>query len=148
MTAANKTAKTTEVFESMMNINPDSFKDGYSKLAEGVSAMAEFQKGSVEALMAAAGAFAKGVEQMTAEQASFTKAAFEDGVANAKAAATSGSIQEAFDLNSEFMRASVEKNLNQFNKVAEICVETSKGTAAPLSERYGELVEKIQAYRP
>ncbi len=148
MTTEKKTAKAADPFESMTNFNPESFKEGYEKLAEGVSAAADFQKGSFDAVVASAGAVAKGVEKLTSEQAAFVKSSFENGVETAKAAAASGSVQEALEINSDFLRSSFEKNLNQFNKVSELWVETSKEALAPLSERYGELVEKIQAYRP
>jgi len=148
MTASNKTTKSAEAFETMASMNPENFKLGYEKFAESMSMFTDFQKNSMEALMASAGAFAKGVEKLTAEQSAFVKASFEETVANAKTAATSKNVQEALDVNAEFMRGSFEKNLGQINKVANIWVETAKDTAEPLTERYGELVEKIQTYRP
>jgi phasin family protein len=146
MAAAKKTA-TAEMFD-MKAFGPESFKEGYEKFAEGVSSFADFQKESLNALMASASAFAKGVEKLTAEQAAFTKASFEDTVATAKAAAATKTLQEAIELNSDFVRASVEKNLGQINKVADIWTSTAKDTVEPLTVRYTELVEKIQAYRP
>ncbi len=132
----------------MKAYSPENFKEGYEKFAEGLTSLADFQKESMNALMASAGAFAKGFEKLTAESASFSKAAFEDTVANAKAAASAKSLQEAVELNSNFMRSSVEKNLGQINKVADIWATTAKDTVEPLTERYTELVEKIQSFRP
>lgn len=148
MAATKKVADQTEAFEKLTGIGADSYKEGYEKFAQGVSAVADFQKGSMEALMASAGAFAKGFEKLTSEQTSFAKTAFEEVVANAKASSTSKSVQEAIDLNSDFVRKSIEKNLAQVTKVADIWVETAKETAEPLTAQYGELVEKIQAFRP
>ena len=146
MAAAKKTA-TADAFD-MKAFSPETFKEGYEKFAEGVTSFADFQKESLNALMASAGAFAKGFEKLTAENASFSKAAFEETVATAKAASAAKTLQEAIDLNSEFMRTSVEKNLGQINKVADICSGTAKETVEPLTERYSELVEKIQSFRP
>ena len=148
MATTKKAANTAETFETMTAMSPETFKQGYEKMAEGFSTFADFQKGSMEAVMASAGAFAKGVEKLATEQSTFVKAAFEDGVATAKAASGSKSVQEAIDLNSEFVREAVEKNLGQFNKVADICIETTKDTVEPLTARYSELVEKIQSFRP
>ena len=148
MATTKNTTNGAEAFEALTQLNPESFKEGYEKFAEGVSAFADFQKGSVEAVMASAGAFAKGFEKLASEQSAFVKASFEEGVATAKAASSSKSVQEAIDLNSEFVREAVQKNLGQFNKVADICIETTKETVEPLSVRYTELVEKIQSYRP
>ena len=148
MAAAKKTTtKAADAFE-IKAFSPESFKEGYEKFAEGVSSFADFQKESLNALMVSAGAFTKGFEKLTAEQTAFSKAAYEDTVATAKAASASKTVQEAFELNSDFVRLSVEKNLGQINKVADICAETAKDTVEPLSARYSELVEKIQAFRP
>jgi len=148
MAAAKKTTATVADAFDMKAFSPEAFKEGYEKFAEGVSSFADFQKESLDALMASAGAFAKGVEKLTAEQSAFTKAAFEETVATAKAATAAKTLQEAIELNSEFVRETVEKNLGQINKVADICAATAKDTVEPLTARYSDLVEKIQAYRP
>jgi len=148
MATAKKTTKPADSFESMMNINPDAFKEGYEKMAESMTVFADFQKGSVEAMMTSAGAFAKGFEKMAAEQTAFTKAAFEDSAAMAQAATSSGNPQEAFEMTTDYVRKTLETSLGQVSKVADIWMETSKETVEPMSVRYGELVEKIQSFRP
>ncbi|MEX6634327.1 phasin family protein [Hyphococcus lacteus] len=144
------TAKTTNIADAfdIEAFSPESFKEGYEKFAEGVSSFADFQKESLSAIMASAGAFTKGIEKLTAEQTAFSKAAFEETVANVKAASATKSLNDAVELNSQFVRTSIEKNLGQINKVADICSETAKDSVEPLTTRYSDLVEKIQAYRP
>jgi len=148
MATTKKTTNGAEAFETMTAMSPEMFKEGYEKVAEGFSTFADFQKDSMEAVMASAGVFAKGVEKLTSEQSAFVKAVFEDGMATAKAASSTNNVQESIGLNSEFVRGAVEKNLGQFNKVADICMETTKDAVEPLTARYSELVEKIQSYRP
>lgn len=148
MTTTKKTAKDATGFEALGAFNPESFKEGYEKFAEGVSTVADFHKGSLEALMASAGALAKGVEKMTSDQTAFLKDAYENGAATAQAAASSKSVQETFEINSEFVRGAMEKNLGQISKTADLWIETAKQTAEPLTARYSEVVEKIQSYRP
>ena len=143
--AAAKTA--ADAFD-MKAFSPESFKEGYEKFAEGMSSFADFHKESLNALMVSAGAFAKGVEKLTSENAAFSKTAFEETVATAKAASAAKTLQEAIELNSDFMKTSVEKNIGQINKVADIWSSTAKDTVEPLTERYSALVEKIQSYRP
>lgn len=143
-----RTTKSADAFEAMPAFNTETFKAGYEKMAESFSAVADFHKGSVEAMIASVSALAKGVEKISTENAGFLKASFEESVATAKAASTSKSVQEAVDINSEFVRASIEKNLGQFNKVSELWLETARGAAEPITVRYSELVEKIQTYRP
>ncbi|WP_375202716.1 phasin family protein [Hyphococcus sp.] len=142
------TAKTAADAFDMKAFGPDSFKEGYDKFAEGMSSFADFQKESLNAMMASAGAFTKGMEKLTSESAAFSKSAFEETVATAKAASAAKTLQEAMELNSDFMKTSVEKNLGQINKVADIWASTAKDTVEPLTERYSALVEKIQSFRP
>lgn len=148
MTATKKTDKTADAFETLTTVNPEAFKEGYEKFAEGASTVADFQKDSYEAFVASAGAFAKGFEKLASEQTSFVKTAFENTVANAKAVASAKSPQEAFELSSEFARSAVENNLGQVNKAADLWIETTKETVEPLTARYSEMVEKIQSFRP
>src|SRR3990167_1746782 len=147
--AAKKTAETAgeESFEALTAFSPDTFKDGYEKLAKGMNSWADFQKSSVEAMMASAGVFAKGFEKAASTQASFVKEQFEEGVATAKAAATSKSLQEALELQNEFVRTAVEKNLGQASKLAEHWTGVAKEASDPLTKRYGEFVELVQSYR-
>lgn len=148
MAATKKTANGADAFEKMMNINPETLKEGYEKIAESMGAVAEFQKGSVEAVMASAGAFAKGMEKLASEHTTFAKVAMEEGLENAKAASAASNVQDAIDMNREFMRKAIETNLGQVSKVTDIVVETAKETVEPLTAHYGEFVEKVQAYRP
>lgn len=147
--AAKKSAENAaaESFEALTSFSPDAFKDGYEKFAKGLNSWADFQKGSVEALMASAGAFAKGFEAAASTQATFVKEQFEDGVATAKAAVASKSVQEAIELQNEFVRAAFEKNLGHATKLADHWTGVAKEAADPLTKRYGEFVELVQSYR-
>lgn len=146
---AKKTAETTatETFEALTTFSPDTFKDGYEKFAKSLNSWADFQKGSFEAMMASAGAFAKGFEKAATTQATFVKEQYEEGVATAKAAAASKSFQEAVELQNEFVRAAFEKNLGHASKLAEHWSGVAKEASDPISKRYGEFVELVQAYR-
>ena len=146
--AGKKSADTAgETFEAAMSFSPESFKDGYEKFAKGISSWADFQKGSVEAFMSAAGVMAKGFEKAASTQASFVKEQFEEGVATAKAAAASKSVQEAIELQNEFVRTAFEKNLGHVSQLADHWSSVTKEASDPLTKRYGEFVEFVQAYR-
>ncbi len=148
MATAKKTEAGGNAFDAFATINPDSFKEGYEKFAETATAFADFNKNAMEAVMTAASAYSKGIEKLTAENTDFIKSSYEHAVSVGKSVASAKSPQEAFDIQSEFTRESVEKNLGQANKVSDLWVDTTKKTMAPLTERYSELVEKIQSYRP
>lgn len=148
MATAKKTAAANDVLETLAGVNTGAFKEGYEKFAQSLTTFADFQKGSLEAFMASAGTLAKGVEKAASVQSAFLKSSYEEGVAAAKAAATSKSAQEALDIQSDYFRTAFEKNLGQINKMADHWLATTKEVAEPITERYGELVEMIQSYRP
>ena len=147
--ATKKTAENAaaETFDALTTFSPDAFKDGYEKLAKSMNSWADFQKSSVEAMMASAGVFAKGFEKAATTQASFVKEQLEEGVATAKAAAASKSVQEALELQNEFVRTAFEKNLGHATKLADHWTGVAKEASDPLTKRYGEFVEMVQSYR-
>ncbi len=147
-TTANKIENMSEAFESMTIATPEFFKDSYEKAAKNMSDFADFQKASLEAMMASAGVFAKAVEQSATEHAAFVKESVEDGVSAAQACASSKSIQDVMTVQNDYVRSAVEKNINQFNKVADHWMSVSKEVSEPITEQYGSLVEKVQAFRP
>lgn len=147
MATAKKTANDSAEAFAQHVFGPDGLKEGYEKLAKGLSDAAEIQKGAMEALLASAGSLTKGVERAAAEQSAYLKTAYDDGVAVAKATASSKSLQEAVEVQTDFLRSAVEKNLNQLSKMADLWLEASNEASKPLTARYGELIEKVQAYR-
>jgi phasin family protein len=147
--AAKKTDENvaTEAFESLTTFSPDAFKDGYEKFAKGMTSWAEFQTRSVEAFMASAGVLAKGLEKAASSQAGFVKEQLENSVATAKAATASKSVQEAIELQNEFVRTAFEKNLGHATKLADHWSSVAKEAADPITKRYSEFVDLVQSYR-
>jgi len=148
MATAKKTASATESFETWTAATPEAFKEGYEKLAGGFTKWADFNRESLEAVTASAGRLAKAFEKAASEHNAFAKEAYEDGVAAFKATTSSKSVQEAIDIQSDFLRSAFEKNLGQFNKLADHWLTSTKEAAEPLTTRYSEFVDMVQSYRP
>lgn len=146
MTAAKNAA--TEAFEAFTNANPEAFKEGYEKLAKSMTNFTEINKGAVEALMASAGVVTRGVERVAAEHNAFLKTIYEDGVAAFKATAASKSVQEIVSIQAEYVRVQTEKNLSQFTKLSEHWSAIAKEASEPVTQRYGEMIERVQSFRP
>ncbi len=127
--------------------NTDTFKDGYEKFTNGLNSLTDFQKGSLEAMIAATTAFTKGFEQAASAQAGFVKEQYEDAVALAKAASASKSAQEAVELQTEFARTAFERNLALVTKLAEHWNGVAREASEPMTKRYAEFVELTQSYR-
>ncbi len=152
MTTNGKTTKTAQSngqgFDAFSMMNPEAFKDGYERFAKSATAFADFQKGSLEAVMACAGAYARGLEKAASEQTAFVKEAYEDGVSAAKSATSAGSVQEAFEVQSAYAQSALEKNMSFATKIADHWSGVTREATDPLSKRYGEFVEVVQTYRP
>ncbi|MBI1392147.1 MAG: hypothetical protein GC152_05325 [Alphaproteobacteria bacterium] len=144
---ATKT-KTAEAFDFAQIMTPESFKEGFDKAAESLRDATEFQKEAMEAMMTSAGVYAKGVEKAASEHSAFVKESYDDGAAAMKAATSASSVQEALEIQSEFSRSIMEKNLSFVAKLADHWTAVAKEATDPLAKRYGEFVEKVQAYRP
>lgn len=143
---ATKKTAAAEGFETL-GFNTDTFKDGYEKFAKGLNSFADFQKGSLEAMMASSNVFAKGFEQAASAQASFVKEQYEEAVALAKAASSSKSVQETIELQTEFARTAFERNLGLVTKLADHWNGVAKEASEPMTKRYAEFVDMVQSYR-
>lgn len=143
---ATKKTAAAEGFETL-GFNTDSFKDGYEKFTKSMNSFADFQKGSLEAMMASTSAYAKGFEKAASAQASFVKEQYEETVALAKAASTSKSVQETIELQTEFARTALERNLALATKLADHWNGVAKEASEPMTKRYAEFVEMVQSYR-
>lgn len=141
-----KKSATAEGFETL-GFSPDAFKDGYEKFSKSLNSFADFQKGSLEAMMASATTVAKGFEQAASAQAGFVKEQYEETVALAKAASSSKSVQETIEMQSEFAKTVFERNLGLVTKLADHWNGVAKEASEPLTKRYGEFVEMVQSYR-
>ena len=143
---ATKKNHAAEGFETL-GFTTDTFKDGYDKFAKSLSSLADFQKASVEAMMASTNVLTKGFEQAASAQASFVKEHYEETVALAKAASASKSVQEAIELQTEFARTAFERNLGLVTKLADHWNGVAKEAAEPMTKRYAEFVDMVQSYR-
>lgn len=141
-----KKSAAAEGFDTL-SFNTDTFKDGYEKFAKGLNSFADFHKGSLEAMMASANAYAKGFEKAASAQAGVVKEQYEDGVALAKAASASKSVQETIELQTEFARTMFERNLGLVSTLADHWNGVAKEASEPLTKRYSEFVEMVQSYR-
>ncbi len=143
--AARKTTAAEGI--ETLSFNTDSFKDGYEKFAKGLNSFADFQKSSLEAMMASSNTLAKGFEKAAADQASFVKEQYEETVALAKAASSSKSVQETIELQTEFARTAFERNLGLVTRLADHWNGVAREAAEPMTKRYAEFVDMVQSYR-
>jgi phasin family protein len=142
MTTKSKTTKTTEeaakTYEDVMSAS----KQGVETAAKAYDEFMALSRENVEAMIASGNAAAKGVEEINAEVMAFNKVAFEDGMAAAKAVMSAKTVQDAFDLQTEWVKASFDSYMAQATKVGELAAKVSQAAFQPVNERFATMVEK------
>jgi len=137
-----------ETMESFATAQSEAMKDGFEKVMTGFSKVGEFNKSTFDAYVTSANAVTKNFEALTDESATFAKKSVEDSMAAAKAAASSRSVQELIELNTDYVKSTFEGYMSQMNKMTDMMLATAKDASDPINERYAALVEMVQSYRP
>lgn len=144
------TKKPTEAAESVFKTATDGYEkmtaEAKSRMDEAVKAYDEFAvlgKETADAMMAASTAYAKGLEQLTAEWLSFSKQSVEEGIATTKALLGARTIQEVVDLQANFTKAQFDQIMTQGAKFGEMATKVAQETFEPLNARASLAVEKF-----
>ncbi len=123
------------------------FKDGVEKSLTAINEANAQSKRNMEAVAASVTAAAKGAETLGAQVMAYSKKAFEDQVAQAKALATAKSVQEVVELQTAFAKTAMETYIAELNRASEVVSSTVKDSLRPLNERATAVVEQFQAAR-
>jgi phasin family protein len=118
-------------------------KDRIQAATKGYGEMTDFGKDTVEAFVAASSATAKAVEAINAEVLAFSKTAFEDSVAAAKAVLAAKTLKEVVDLQTEFAKTAFESYVQQSSKLGEMTAKLTQEAMQPISARFQAAVEKF-----
>ena len=141
--AAAETVKTT--VDQVTAASTVAFKDGVEKTLAALNDANSTSKKNLEAVVASVTAATKGAEELGAETMAFSKKAFEEQVAAAKALAGAKSVQEAVELQSAWAKSAFEGYVAQFGKFSELVTASVKETVKPINERVAAVVERAQA---
>src|SRR5690606_32783217 len=127
MKTAKKPAEGAEtVFKSAAEGYEKLAEQAKTKMDEAVKAyddLAVLSKETADAVMAASTAYAKGMEQLTAEWLSFSKQSVEEGIATTKALLGARTIQEVVDLQANFAKSQFDQIMNQGAKLGEMATK-------------------------
>lgn len=74
-----------------------------------------------------------------------TRTNFEETVETAKAVMKSGDIRAAVELQSEFVRSSLKRNIDAAREINEIAVSAVREAAAPYTAKFTDAFEKLRA---
>ena len=118
-------------------------QEQFAKAQASVEELTAVQKESVEVLMEAAGIAQKGFEAIAAEQATYTQAAYEDGVAAAKEAFAATNVQDAIELQTKFAKTAFEGYFGHMKKVGEMFQSSANDVVAPLNAQATKVWEGV-----
>jgi phasin family protein len=123
------------------------FKDGVEKSLGALNEANAQGKRNLEAVAASVTAAAKGAEELGAQAIAYSKKAFEDQVAQAKALTAARSLQEVVELQTSYAKTALEAYIAEMSRASETVSAAVKDTLRPLNERATSVVEQFQAAR-
>ncbi|WP_417481465.1 phasin family protein [Maricaulis sp.] len=146
--AQMKTSKTMNAtIESMTTATNDTIKQGLEKTLSAVNEATAFNKDTVEAVIASATVTGKGLEAVGTNAAAYAKTAMEEGVAATKALSSAKSLQELFEIQSNYAKSAMGSYLAELNKTTELFSGLVAEGAKPLNTRFAAVAELAQSQR-
>jgi phasin family protein len=98
---------------------------------------------NLEALADSVGAAAEAAQSLSAQAAAFTKKALEDHVAVSKKLAAAKSVQEAFDIQTGYAKASMEAYLAELTKWSDSLTSSVQRSLKPINDRVAAAAEQF-----
>jgi phasin family protein len=128
-------------YEQFVTMTREQIQKVFPAAVENFDALVAFNKGNVDAAMAASKAAAKGFETFADEVTAYNKAALEAGMANAKALMGCKTAQELVEVQTAQTRAGFEKLMSQGTKLGEIGSKITSEAFQPIQKRFNEAAE-------
>jgi phasin family protein len=136
-----------ESVETAMKNGADAVRSSFEQATKSYDRMMGFGKENVEAMMKAATAYTKAVEQINAEVIDFSKRQLEDGMAAWKAVLGAKTVQEAWEVQSDYTKTAMDAYVSQFTKLNDMAVSTAKTAAEPVNARIHAFAEMVKDVR-
>jgi phasin family protein len=149
--AKSETAKAAKAFEDAAatydqaaNGAGAAMKDNVQRAMGAAAEFSAFGKGNLEAWMASTAATQKGVQEISARAAAYSKHALENHVAAAKSLMASKTVQEVVEKQTEYAKSAFEEYVAEMNKMAELMTTFSKDAMKPFNERVSAVSSIMQ----
>lgn len=132
-------AKVTAGFEATQA----QVKQGVDKAVSTAEEFVAFNQGNFEALVKAGQIWQAGVQDLSKHFAEAAKASVDESIATFKALAGVKSLKDAFELQSNYARAALEKTLAESGKLTDASLKLTEEALAPITARVTVAVEKF-----
>jgi phasin family protein len=132
-------AKATAGFEATQT----KMKEGVEKAMKTAEELVAFNQGNIEAMVKSSQIWATGVQDLSKHIAAAAQASLDESIAAFKALTSVKSLKDAFELQSSFARAAMEKSLAESGKLTDASFKLTEQTLAPITARVTVAVEKF-----
>jgi phasin family protein len=135
MATKKSTNHSAEPIDTALASGAEAMKEGFEKAVKGYDQFVAFGKDNAEAVLKSANLAGKGIESMNSEAFAYARKSAEESVAATKAVLSSKTIEEAFQLQSEFSKAVFETYVDQLAKFGDMALAAARHAAEPLQAR-------------
>jgi phasin family protein len=118
-------------------------KEGVEKAMKTAEELMAFSRGNVEAMVKSGQIWAAGMQDISKQVAATAQASFDESLSTFKALTSVKSLKDAFDLQSSFARAALEKTLAESGKLTDASVKLTEQALAPITARVTAAMEKF-----
>jgi phasin family protein len=132
-------AKATAGFEATQT----KMKEGVEKAMKTAEELVAFNQGNIEALVKASQIWATGMQDLSKHLAAAAQASLDESMSALKALTGAKSLKDAFELQSSFARAAMEKSLAESGKLTDASFKLTEQALAPITARVTVAVEKF-----
>ena len=146
MATAKATKDATQAFESIAADTQKAAKEQMEKLSNGFEKLTEFGQENVDAMVKSTEIAAKAVEGFGSEVSTYSKKAFEDGVAAAQDFASAKNVTELFEKQTAFAKSSFEAMVAQSTKFNDMFATSARDVTKPLNERMSAAADAMKAF--
>ena len=136
-----------QTIETMTSASNEALKEGFEKTIAAVNDASAFQKETMDAVIESATVAGKGIETVNANAVAYAKSAMEEGVAVTKAVASAKSVQEIFEIQSDYAKSAMDTYLSELNKTSELFSDLMKNSAKPINDRVSAAIDLAQSQR-
>ena len=136
-----------QTLETMTSASNEAVKEGFEKTLSAVNDASKFHKETVDAMIESATVTGKGIETVNSNAVAYAKSAMEESVAVTKAVASAKSVQEIFEIQSDYAKSAMDTYLSELNKTSELFSDLMKNSVKPINDRVSAVIDLAQSQR-
>jgi len=137
------TETATQNVEKAVKMTQEQVEKANTKAFKTIDEVYAYNKGNVDAFIAAGSIYLKGVEAINKELFAYAQKSVETGLANAKTALTVKSVNDLVELNNDFAKHAIDNAMAESTKLSEMGTKVANDAVKPLSDRFQVTVEKF-----